>query len=323
MSIGRLPWRFASESHEVVGGIPETTPASMCVALRLKSGTCRNGRVAVSFCCLYCPAVSFAFTLLRSPVWRCLSTQSGQRVWPAGLGSAHWTQRPSDLRSARTCARCCWFFFLYSSLRTLLGVWLTPRVFWSAVSFWICSINSAPIRGRGFMPFALRRFSESCRCHSRCFAAHSAQRVCPCTAAWPQRHRPCSLRSCRVRAGFCLRVDGCGFGAWAEFFWFGRVDFRLGPDFIRLRVRLGINMVSIKSCGFKVFIPVHAGRMMVGSVVRVVSGGHSPRSWRSWFSSSRTRASASSNVGMCSPVLGSYQPSWPSVQRRLRLRMVL
>ena len=39
------------------------TPASMCVALRLKSGTCRNGRVAVSFCCLYCSAVSFAFTL--------------------------------------------------------------------------------------------------------------------------------------------------------------------------------------------------------------------------------------------------------------------
>ena len=227
------------------------------------------------------------------------------------------------MRSARTCARCCWFFFLDASLRTLLVVWLVPRVSWSAISFWICSINSAPIRGRGFMPFALRRFSEFCRFHSRCFAAHSAQRVCSCTAGWLQRHSPCSLRSCRVRAGFCLRVDGCGFGAWADFFWLGRVDFRLGPDFIRLRVRLGINMVSIKSCGFKVFIPVHAGRMTVGSVVRVVSGGHSPRSWRSWFSSSRTRASASSNVGMCSPVLGSYQPSWPSVQRRLRLRMVL
>ena len=60
-----------------------------------------------------------------------------------------------------------------------------------------------------------------------------------------------------------------------------------------------------------------------GWLCRAGSGGHSPRSWRSWFSSSRTRASASSNVGMCSPVLGSYQPSWPSVQRRLRLRMAL
>ena len=140
----------------------------------------------------------------------------------------------------------------------------------------------------------------------------------------------CSLRSCRVRAGFCLRVDGCGFGAWADFFWLGRVDFRLGPDFIRLRVRLGINMVSLKSFDFKVFIPVHAGRMTVGSVVRVVSGGHSPRSWHSWFCSSCNLASAwmrawrsDSNVVMCSPVLESYQPSWPSVQRRLRLRMAL
>ena len=38
------------------------------------------------------------------------------------------------------------------------------------------------------MPFALRRFSEFCRFHSRCFAAHSAQRVCSCTAGWLQRH---------------------------------------------------------------------------------------------------------------------------------------
>ncbi len=205
-------------------------------------------------CCLYFSAVSLVFTLLRRSYWRCLSTQSAQRTWPARLGLAHWMQRPSDLRSAQTCAQCCWFFFLYASLHTLLGVWLAPRVSWSAIAFWICSINSALIRGRGFMPFALRRFSEFCRFHSRCFSAHSAQRVCPCTAAWPQRHSPCSLRSCRVRAGFCLRVDGCGFGAWADFFWLGRVDFRLGPDFIRLRVRLGINIVSIKSCGFKVFI---------------------------------------------------------------------
>ena len=231
----------------------------MCVALRLKSGTCRNGRVAASCCCLYCPAVSFAFTMLRSPVWRCLSTQSGQRVWPVGLGSAHWTQRPSDLRSARTCARCCWFFFLYSSLRTLLGVWLAPRVFWSAVSFWICSINSAPIRGRGFMPFALRRFSESCRCHSRCFSAHSAQRVCPCIAAWPQRHRPCSLRSCRVRAGF-LRFDGRCFGVGGAGFWCG-ADFvcLLWRLWLARRLRLGMNMVSTKSCGFEVCIPAARG----------------------------------------------------------------
>ena len=187
------------------------------------------------------------------------------------------------------------------------------------------------------MPFALRRFSEFCRCHSRYFATQSGQRVCSCTAGWLQRHSPCSLRSCRVRAGFCLRVDGCGFGAWADFFWLGRVDLRLGPDFIRFRVRLGINVMSIKSCCFNVFIPVHTGRMTVGSVMRVVSGGHSPRSWRSWFCSSCNLASAwmracrssarawrsDSNVGMCRPVLGSYQPSWPSVQRRLRLRMVL
>ena len=231
------------------------------MALRRKFGTCCNRRVAASVCCLYCSAVSLAFTLLRRSYWRCLSTQSAQRIWPARLGLAHWTQRPSDLRSARTCARCCWFFFLCASLRTLLGVWLAPRISWSAISFWICSINSASSnRGRSLMPFALRRFSESCRVHSRCFSIQSGQRVCSCTAGWLQRHSPCSLRSCRVRAGFCLRVDGCGFGAWADFFWLGRVDFRLGPDFIRLRVRLGINMVSIKSCGFKVFIPTPSGR---------------------------------------------------------------
>ena len=133
-----LRWQFLSHSmvSDILAVDPlQTTPASVCVTLRRKFGTCCNRRVAASVCCLYCPAVSFAFTLLRSPVWRCLSTQSGQRVWPAGLGLARWTQRPSDLRSARTCARCCWFFFLYSSLRTVLGVWLAPRVFWSAISF--------------------------------------------------------------------------------------------------------------------------------------------------------------------------------------------
>ena len=245
----------------------EATPASICVTLRRKFRMCRKRRVSVFLCCFYCSEVSLAFTLLRRPVWRCLSAQSAQRTWPARLGLAHWTHSPSNLRSAQTCARCCWFFFLYASLRTLLGVWLAPRVSWSAISFWICSINSALIRGRGFMPFALRRFSEFCRFHSRCFSAHSAQRVCSCTAGWLQRHSPCSLRSCRVRAGFCLRVDGCGFGAWADFFWLGRVDFRLGPDFIRLRVRLGINIVSIKSCGFKVFIPACTGT--------TTPGGHS------------------------------------------------
>ena len=67
---------------------------------------------------------------------------------------------------------------------------LPPRVSWSAISFWICSINSASSNpGRGFMPFALRRFSEFCRFHSRCFTAHSAQRVWPlygCLAAAAQ-----------------------------------------------------------------------------------------------------------------------------------------
>ena len=239
---------------------PETTPASICVVLRRECWTYRKWRVAASLSCLYCSEAIFAFTLLRRPYWRCLNTQSAQRIWPARLGLAHWTQRPSDLRSARTCALCCWFFFLYASLRTLLGVVFASRVSWAAISFRVCSINSALIRGRGLMPFALRRFSEFCRVHSRCFSTQSGQRVCSCTAGWLQRHSPCSLRSCRVRAGFCLRVDGCGFGAWADFFWLGRVDFRLGPDFIRLRVRLGINMVSIKSCGFKVFIPTPSGR---------------------------------------------------------------
>ena len=63
----------------------DTTPAPICVALRLKLGTCRNGRVAASLCCLYCSAVSFAFTLSRRPLWRCLSAQSEQRVWPSRL----------------------------------------------------------------------------------------------------------------------------------------------------------------------------------------------------------------------------------------------
>ena len=80
-----------------LGGSPETTPASICVALRRKFGMCRKRRVAVSVCCLYCSAVSLAFTLLRSSYWRCLSVQSGQRVWPVGLGLAHLTQRPSSL----------------------------------------------------------------------------------------------------------------------------------------------------------------------------------------------------------------------------------
>ena len=156
------------------------------------------------------------------------------------------------------------------------------------------------------MPFALRRFSEFCRFHSRCFAAHSAQRVCSCTAGWLQRHSPCSLRSCRVSAGFCLRVDGCGFGAWADFFWLGRVDFRLGPDFIRLRVRLGINIVSIKSCGFKVFIPTPGGRNRLSSrrpTPREYVPG--PRTWMRWSTASCTCCAAAYPVGSVLPPLGS------------------
>ena len=117
--------------------------------------------------------------------------------------------------------------------------------------------NSALIRGLGFMPFALRRFSESSWFHSRCFSAQAGQRVCPWIVAWPQRHRPCSLRSCRVRAGV--------FGAWTDFFGLVRVDFRREAGFVRLlscfrlcrRVRLGINMVSVKSRVFGGFTPVH------------------------------------------------------------------
>ncbi len=241
------------------------------------------------------------------------------------------------MRSARTCALCCRRFFSHCSLRTRLRVMLAPRVSWAAISSRICSIDSTLICGRGFMPDALRRFSEVSRFDSRCVAAHFSQRVWPCMAARPQLHRPCFLRSCRERAGCRLRVDGWDLGARVAFFGLVRVDFRRGADFVRLWDCLGINMVSVKSCGFVVRTPVHAGRMTVGSVVRVVSGGHSPRSWRSWFCSSCNLASAwmrawrsssrawrsDSNVAMCRPVLGSYQPSWPSAQRRLRLRMAL
>ena len=76
-----------------------------------------------------------------------------------------------------------------------------------------------------------------------------------------------------------MRVDACGFGlgeagfgALADFFWFGRIDFRRRVAFVRLlscfrlgrRVRLGINMVSVKSCGFEAFIPARAGEPLPG-----------------------------------------------------------
>ena len=58
----------------------------------------------------------------------------------------------------------------------------------------------------------------------------------------------------------------------ADFFWFGRIDFRRRVAFVRLlscfrlgrRVRLGINMVSVKSCGFEAFIPARAGEPLPG-----------------------------------------------------------
>ena len=114
------------------------------------------------------------------------------------------------------------------------------------------------------MPFALRRFSEFCRCHARCFSAHSWQRVCPCIAGWPQWHRPCSLRACRFPAALPLRVDGCGFvlgcvgfGARAEFCWPVRVDFRRRVDFVRLipRFRSGRWKCASKICLLGRFIP--------------------------------------------------------------------
>ena len=125
-----------------------------------------------------------------------------------------------------------------------------------------------------------------------------------------------------VFAGFRLRVLAVGAGELAFWDWGS-------PDLAFLRcLRRAITKADSKVRSLD--SPAFAGRMTVGSVVRVVSGGHSPRSWRSWFCSSCNLASAwmrawrsDSNVAMCRPVLGSYQPSWPSVQRRLRLRMVL
>ena len=137
------------------------------------------------------------------------------------------------------------FFPLLSIVRfarTLLGVWLALGASRSAISFRICFSSSvSSFRGRGCAPRARLRFSAYSRCHARCFSAHLSQRVCPCIAAWPQRHRPCSLRSCCERAGFCLRFDGCDFGALTDFFLLVRVDLRFAVDFVRLQVRLGIN----------------------------------------------------------------------------------
>ncbi len=163
------------------------------------------------------------------------------------------------MRSARTCALRCRRFFLYCSLRTRLRVMLAHRVSWAAISSRICSIDSTLICGRGFMPDALRRFSEVSRFDSRCVAAHFSQRVWPCMAAWPQLQRPCFLRSCRERAGCRLRFDGWDLGARVAFFGLVRVDFRRGADCVRLWDRLGINMVSVKSCGFVVRTPRSRG----------------------------------------------------------------
>ena len=82
----------------------DTTPAPICVALRLKLGTCRNGSgrgvsllplLFGSEFCLHSVAPS---TLA---MFECAVRTAGL-AFKACL--AHPTQRPSDLRSARTCA---------------------------------------------------------------------------------------------------------------------------------------------------------------------------------------------------------------------------
>ena len=179
--------------------------------------------------------------------------QSAQRVWPSGLGLPQSRHRPRAFRSALSEACASRRFFLYASLRTLLGTWLASL---SAMSCWISSINSVLIRRRGLMPLALRRFSEYWRHHARCFSAQVAQRVCPCMAGWLQRQSPCSLRSWWVRAGF-LGFDGRCF---AE----GDLGCRRGKGFDRLDLglllalgfRFGMNTVSTNNCGLVLCIPM-------------------------------------------------------------------
>ena len=169
----------------------------------------------------------------------------------------------------------------------------------------------------------------------RCVSTQFGQRVWPLIAWFGQSlQRPSSLRRCRSsvastrlssRFSSSVSRDMVGFAVGLRLAEAARVSLRGLVDSRFWDVCCLSQPAWRRRRWTRRYPPLHvcAGRMTVGSVVRVVSGGHSPRSWRSWFSSSRTRASASSNVGMCSPVLGSYQPSWPSVQRRLRLRMVL
>ena len=92
--------------------------------------------------------------------WRCLSTQSGQRVWPSTLDLPQSRQRPRDARSALNNACLCRCFSLYASLRTLLGCRPAPWLACSATSFRTTSISSeSSVRGRGPIPLALRVFS--------------------------------------------------------------------------------------------------------------------------------------------------------------------
>ena len=72
--------------------------------------------------------------------WRCLSTQSGQRVWPSTLDLPQSRQRPRDARSALNNACLCRCFSLYASLRTLLGCRPAPWLACSATSFRTTSI---------------------------------------------------------------------------------------------------------------------------------------------------------------------------------------
>ena len=174
-------------------------------------------------------------SLTRSPcawlTWLCAVANRGRvavRSRRSGFGLLAWVcrsrgHRPRAFRSALSEACASRRFFLYASLRTLLGAWLASL---SAMSCWICSINSGLIRRRGLMPLALRRLSEYWRHHARCFSAQVAQRVCPCMAGRLQRQSSCSLRSWWARAGF-LGFDGRRF---AE----GGLGCRRGEGFDRL-----------------------------------------------------------------------------------------
>ena len=164
--------------------------------------------------------------------WRCLSTQSGQRVWPSTLDLPQSRQRPRDARSALNNACLCRCFSLYASLRTLLGCRPAPWLACSATSFRTTSISyESSVRGRGPIPLALRVFSPFCRFHPRCLSAQSRQRLCPLLALFGQLlQRPNSLRRwkwsaarSRCRSLICSSVSRGLRGLTVVFFCTGRL----------------------------------------------------------------------------------------------------